>query len=487
MTLIFEKSSQNRTSFDFPVISEKTSIPSHLLRDSLEPIGLPQLSELEVIRHFVHLANLNFNIEKGLYPLGSCTMKYNPRINEDMAALPGFSQIHPYAPEHLVQGALALMYEVEQWLCELTNMKAVTLMPAAGAQGEFTGLKLIRAYHEDKKIKKTKVLIPDSAHGTNPASSALCGYDVVKIPSNEKGILDPKAIEDLLTDEVAAMMITNPNTLGLFEENIGHIAKLLHAKDAFLYCDGANFNALVGQAKVADMGIDLLQFNLHKTFSTPHGGGGPGAGPVAVTEKLVPYLPIPRVIKRVIPAKTGIQQSVYTLETHFPKTIGRVKGFYGNFGVLVRAYTYMRALGGDGLTKVSQMAVLNANYVKSKLKDYYDVPYNTGACMHEVILSDKKQLKQQVKTLDIAKRLMDYGFHPPTIYFPLIVHGALMIEPTETESKEEVDRFCDAMIAIAKESQEDPEKVKTAPHTTPFSRVDEVKAARHLVLKYQPS
>lgn len=476
MKLIFEKSSQNRSSFDFPEFEEKNSIPQKFLRNPFESLGLPELSELEVIRHYIGSSNKNFNIEKGLYPLGSCTMKYNPKINEDMAALHGFAHLHPYAPQHLVQGALALMVEIEQWLCELTGMKAVTLTPAAGAQGEFTGLKLIRAYMKDKGLKKTKILIPDSAHGTNPASTALCGYDVVKVPSNSLGILDPKTIEEILDDEVAAIMITNPNTLGLFEENIGHIAKLLHTKEAFVYCDGANFNALMGQAKVADMGIDLLQFNLHKTFSTPHGGGVPGAGPVGVVEKLVPYLPIPRVIK---------EKDTYQLKFNFPKTIGRVKGFYGNFGVLVRAYTYMRALGGDGLTKASQMAVLNANYIKKRLKNTYDLPYNDRPCMHEVIFSDKKQLKRGIKTLDIAKRLMDYGFHPPTIYFPLIVQGSLMIEPTETESKEEVDRFCDAMIAIAKESEENPELVKNAPYTTAVLRVDEVKAARNLILKYQ--
>ncbi len=476
MKIIFEKSSSNRHAFDLPAFKEKNSISKSYLRDHLKSLGLPQLSELEVIRHYTELAGLNFNIEKGLYPLGSCTMKYNPRINEAMAALPAFSEIHPYAPQDLVQGSLKLMFEVEQWLRELTGMAAVTLMPAAGAQGEFTGLKLIRAYHKDKGLHKTKILIPDSAHGTNPASAALCGFDVVKVPSSVDGVLDPKAVESYLHDDVAGIMITNPNTIGLFEENIGPICKLMHAKDAFVYCDGANFNALMGQAKVADMGIDVLQFNLHKTFSTPHGGGGPGAGPVGVTEKLKPYLPLPRVIK---------EGNAYSLETKNSKSIGRVKGFYGNFGVLVRAYTYMKALGGDGLTKASQMAVLNANYIKHRLKEYYDIPYPDGPCMHEVILSDKKQLKQNVKTLDIAKRLMDYGFHPPTVYFPLIVAGALMIEPTETESKEEIDRFCDAMISIAKECESNPEIVRTAPHTTPVKRVDEVKAARTLILTYK--
>ncbi len=474
--LIFEKSSTDRSAFDVPSFKEKNSLPKKFLREGLSSLGLPQLSELEVIRHYVDLAASNFSIEKGLYPLGSCTMKYNPKINDDMAALPAFSAVHPYAPKKLTQGSLELMAQVEKWLCELSGMDAVTLLPSAGAHGEFTGLKLIRAYHKDKGLQKKKILIPDSAHGTNPASSALCGYDVIKVPSNEKGILDPKMVAQLLSSDVAGIMITNPNTLGLFEENIAEIAKLMHQHDALVYCDGANFNALMGQAKVADMGIDVIQFNLHKTFSTPHGGGGPGAGPVGVKEKLIPYLPLPRVI---------FKENNYTLLKENLKSIGRIKGFYGNFGVLVRAYTYMRAMGGDGLTKASQMAVLNANYIKQRLKSHYEVAYDDKPCMHEVILSDKKQLKYNIKTLDIAKRLMDYGFHPPTIYFPLIVAGALMIEPTETESKEEVDRFCDAMISIAKECEQTPDIVHQAPHTSPVRRVDEVKAARNLILTYK--
>jgi len=470
---IFEKSSQGRSAFDLPAFKEKNSMPKTQLRAPLDSLGLPQLSELEVIRHYVALSDMNFSIEKGLYPLGSCTMKYNPKINDQMAALPGFANIHPYAPASTTQGAMALMDELEQWLCTLSGMDAVTLLPAAGAQGEFTGLKLIRAYHRDKGLKKTKILIPDSAHGTNPASSVLTGYDVVKVFSNKRGILDVEHVKKQLDDSVAAIMITNPNTLGLFEENIVEIAKLLHEKDAFVYCDGANFNALMGQVRVADLGIDLLQFNLHKTFSTPHGGGGPGAGPVGVKNKLVPYLPTPLLVKK------GTQ---YSWQEHAPKSIGRIKGFFGNFGVFVRAYTYMRALGGNGLTKTSEMTVLNANYIKARLRPFYDLPYDHRPCMHEVVFSDKQQSKQGVKTLDIAKRLMDYGFHPPTIYFPLIVAGAMMIEPPETESKEEVDRFCDAMIAIAKECKDNPDKVRSAPHTAPIRRVDEVRAARQLKL-----
>ncbi|OGQ17475.1 MAG: glycine dehydrogenase (aminomethyl-transferring) [Deltaproteobacteria bacterium RIFCSPHIGHO2_02_FULL_40_11] len=471
--LIFEKSSEGRSAFNLYQKEEPVSIPKTFLRK--EPMGLPQVSELEVIRHYVALAHSNFSIEKGLYPLGSCTMKYNPKINDQMACLPGFANLHPYAPTSLTQGALKIFHELERWLCELSGMHAVTLIPAAGAQGEYTGLRLIRAYHKDHGLNKNTVLIPDSAHGTNPASAALCGYEIKKIPSNKDGILDPKDVEKLLTDDTAAIMITNPNTLGLFEENIGEIAKLLHAKDAFLYCDGANFNALMGHTLVSKMGVDVIQFNLHKTFSTPHGGGGPGAGPVGVVQKLEPYLPTPRVQK----------EKDEFIWKEFPKSIGHIKAFYGNFGVLVRAYTYMCALGKEGILKASQMAVLNANIIKTKLKSAYHLPYDHKPCMHEVVFTDKKQSQTGVKTLDIAKRLMDYGFHPPTVYFPLIVQGAMMIEPTETEPPEEIDRFCDAMLAIAKEAETDPQKVKTAPHTTPVARVDEVKAARQLILKYQ--
>jgi len=471
--LIFEKSGKGRHAFDFPRFEEKNEIPKAYLKDPSDHLGLPEISELDVIRHYVEAAQLNFHIEKGLYPLGSCTMKYNPRINEEMASLSGFANLHPYAPEELTQGAMFLIDQLSQWLCKLSGMDAVTLLPAAGAQGEFTGLQLIRAYHLDHGFKKTKILIPDSAHGTNPASSALCGYDVIKVPSNERGILDPETVEGLLDDGVAALMLTNPNTLGLFEENILKIANLLHNKNAFVYCDGANFNALMGQVNLSAMGVDLLQFNLHKTFSTPHGGGGPGGGPVAVKKELIPYLPIPRLIR---------EGDHYHWKSDFPKTIGRIKGFFGNFGVFVRAYTYMRAMGIDGLTQASQLAVLNANYIKARLRNAWHLPYDDRPCMHEVIFSDKIQQRFKVKTLDIAKRLMDYGFHPPTIYFPLIVSGALMIEPPETESKEEIDRFCDAMLAIAKECETDPEKVLRAPSTTPVGRVDEVKAARQLKL-----
>lgn len=473
--LIFEKSSEGRGSFDFPPFEERNEIPKEYLKEPFDRLGLPELSELEVIRHYVEAAGLNFHIEKGLYPLGSCTMKYNPRINEEMASLAGFANLHPYAPKELTQGAMLLINQLSQWLCKLSGMDAITLLPAAGAQGEFTGLQLIRAYHLDHGLKKTKILIPDSAHGTNPASSALCGYDVVKIPSNRQGILDSETVKQFLDDEVAALMLTNPNTLGLFEENILSIANLLHAKNAFVYCDGANFNALMGQMNLSAMGVDLLQFNLHKTFSTPHGGGGPGGGPVAVKKELEPYLPIPRLVR---------EGSLYRWQSDFPKTIGRIKGFVGNFGVFVRAYTYMRAMGIDGLTKASQLAVLNANYVKARLKGTYHLPYDDRPCMHEVVFSDKIQQRFKVKTLDIAKRLIDYGFHPPTIYFPLIVSGALMIEPPETESKEEIDRFCDAMLAIAKECETDPEKVVHAPWDAPVGRVDEVKAARRLKLTW---
>lgn len=470
--LIFEKTSDQRKGFDLPPFEEKNSIAQKYLRTT--PLGLPQVSELEVIRHYIALAQENFSIEKGLYPLGSCTMKYNPKVNDKIAALSGFSNLHPFTPSHLIQGALQIYVELEKWLCELSGLDAVTLIPAAGAQGEFTGLRIIRAYHEDHGLRKTKILIPDSAHGTNPASATLCGYEIQKIPSGPRGYLDEVSMKSFITDDTAAMMITNPNTLGLFEEHIVTLAKMLHEKNAFLYCDGANFNALIGKVKMKDLGVDVMQFNLHKTFSTPHGGGGPGAGPVGVIERLRPYLPTPRIIQ---------DTNGYQITSTFPKSIGRIKGFYGNFLVLVRAYAYMKALGQSGLTQLTEMAVLNANYIKAKLKDHYALAFDHRPCMHEVVFCDKKQEPLGVTTLDIAKRLMDFGFHPPTIYFPLIVHGAMMIEPTESESKEELDRFCDAMRTIAQECIQSPEIVKSAPHTTPVKRVDEVRAARALKVR----
>ncbi|HEX5608435.1 MAG TPA: aminomethyl-transferring glycine dehydrogenase subunit GcvPB, partial [Candidatus Binatia bacterium] len=408
---------------------------------------------------------------------GSCTMKYNPKINEVVARLPGFAEAHPLAPSELLQGALALLHELELILAEISGMEYVSLQPAAGAQGELTGLMLIRACLAERGDPRKKVIVPDTAHGTNPASSALCGYDVVQISSNERGVIDAVTVEKAMDDNVAAVMITNPNTLGLFETNIEAIAEIVHAKGGMIYLDGANLNALMGIAKPGHMGVDVLHLNLHKTFSTPHGGGGPGAGPVAVTQALSEFLPVPRIIKR------GHR---FELQEDCPKSVGRVRSFFGNFGILVRAYSYITALGADGLEDASRMALLNANYIRKKLARNYQLAYNEP-CMHECIFTDRLQQRNGVSTLDIAKRLLDYGHHPPTIYFPLVVSGALMIEPTETETPETLDDFIEAMLAIAAEAKEDPELIKDAPYSTPVRRLDEAKAARKPVLRWEPS
>ncbi|MBI2335422.1 MAG: aminomethyl-transferring glycine dehydrogenase subunit GcvPB [Deltaproteobacteria bacterium] len=479
-SLLFEKSSPGREGFSLIEEDLPQKIPLHGLESQLirnESPLLPEVSEPMVVRHFTRLSQWNFSIDTGFYPLGSCTMKYNPRVNEEVARMSGFLKIHPYQPSETLQGALQLMYELEQYLAEISGMDAVTLQPAAGAQGEFTGLKLIRAYHQAKGNPRKKVLIPDTAHGTNPASSSLCGYEVVEIKSSRKGILAAEDVARLMNEEVAAIMITNPNTLGLFEENIGAIAEIVHSKGGFVYCDGANQNALVGQARVGDMGVDVLHFNLHKTFTTPHGGGGPGSGPVAVKNDLAPFLPVPRVVKK---------GKVYTVEYHAGESIGRVKSFFGNFGMLVRAYTYIREMGFEGLKLLSQMAVLNANYLRQALREDFFLPYDS-VCMHECVFTDKWQNEQGVKTLDIAKRLMDYGFHPPTVYFPLVVAGSLMVEPTETESKETLDCFIAAMKAIAQEAKTAPEQLTSAPKLTALRRLDEVKAVRELKLVWKPS
>ncbi|HSC41702.1 MAG TPA: aminomethyl-transferring glycine dehydrogenase subunit GcvPB, partial [Candidatus Binatia bacterium] len=407
---------------------------------------------------------------------GSCTMKYNPKINEVVARLPGFAEAHPLAPPELLQGALTLLHELELMLAEISGMENVSLQPSAGAQGELTGLMLIRACLADRGDPRKKVIVPDTAHGTNPASSALCGYDVVQISSNERGVIDVATVEKAMDDTVAAVMITNPNTLGLFETNIEAIAEIVHAKGGMIYLDGANLNALMGIAKPGHMGVDVLHLNLHKTFSTPHGGGGPGAGPVAVTRTLSEFLPVPRIIKH---------GDRFELQENCPKSVGRVRSFFGNFGILVRAYSYITALGGDGLEDASRMALLNANYIRKKLARSYQLAYNEP-CMHECIFTDRLQQRSGVSTLDIAKRLLDYGHHPPTIYFPLVVSGALMIEPTETETPETLDDFIDAMLAIAAEAKEDPELVKNAPYSTPVRRLDEAKAARKPVLRWEP-
>jgi glycine dehydrogenase subunit 2 len=469
--LIFEQSAAGRVGYslppaEVPEVAVATVIPAHLLREEIA--GFPEVAELDVVRHFTRLSQWNYGIDLGIFPLGSCTMKYNPRVNEEVARLPGFARLHPYEPEELVQGALQVMYELERYLAEISGMDRVTLQPAAGAHGELTGLLMIRAYHASQGNPRRKVILPDSAHGTNPASSALCGYQVVELKSSKEGVMDPQAVAEVMDEDVAALMTTNPNTLGIFEKHIRAISDIVHRKGGLVYCDGANLNALVGVARPGDMGFDVIQFNLHKTFSTPHGGGGPGAGPVGVKAALAPFLPVPMVEK---------DGGRYWLDFDRPQSIGRVRAFYGNFGMLVRAYAYIRSLGPDGLRRMAETAVLNANYLLHRLKDHYEVPYSERP-MHECVVSDKRQLEHGVKALDIAKRLIDYGYHPPTIYFPLIVKGALMLEPTESESRERLDRLAEALISIAQEAEQDPEMVLRAPTKTVVSRLNETKAAR---------
>lgn len=438
---------------------------------------LPHVTEVEIARHYAHLASMNFGVDSGSYPLGSCTMKYSPRVNEDAARLEGFAGLHPYQPEDTVQGALKLMVGLADDLAEVAGLPGVTLQPAAGAHGELTALMCFRAYHVDRGDARKKVIIPDSAHGTNPATVTMCDYEVVTVPSDERGGVDIEVLCSSLDSDVAALMLTNPNTLGLFDSNILQITDAVHAVGALAYCDGANLNAIMGISRPGDMGFDALHINLHKTFSAPHGGGGPGAGPVCVTETLAPYLPGPVPYLR-DDGSYGFAEPA--------RSIGRVRSFYGNFGILVRAYAYVRALGGEGLREVSEQAVLSANYLKERLRCAYDLPYDR-MCMHEFVLSGSRQKREHgVRTLDVAKRLLDHGFHPPTVYFPLIVEEALMIEPTETESLEELDRFADAMLAIADEAANDPELVKGAPYTTPVRRLDEVGAARKPDLRYRP-
>lgn len=440
-------------------------------------IGLPQMSELEVLRHYKELSDKNFCIEKGFYPLGSCTMKYNPKVNELLANLDGFSNLHPLAADEDCQGTLELMYKLQEKLKIVTGMDAVTLQPAAGAHGELTGMMIVKKYFEHIGEKRTKVIIPDSAHGTNPASADMCGFEIVSVKSNDKGQVDIEALKELLTPEVAAIMMTNPNTLGIFEENVLEISKLMHANGSLLYYDGANFNAIMGHSNPKLMGFDVVHLNLHKTFATPHGGGGPGAGPVAVVEKLKDFLPAPVI---------AFDGQKYFRDYNIPYSIGQVKAFYGNFGVLVRAYAYILMMG-ENLKKASENAVLNANYIKEKLKGEYKLPYDVP-CMHEFVLSGDKQKEENgVSTLNIAKRIMENNIHPPTIYFPLIVHEAIMIEPTETECKERLDELIDVMLKIAQEAKNNPERVLAAPLTTPVTKVDETLAARKPDLKYQES
>lgn len=466
MKTLFEK--ENNTGICLTDEKEELSfLDSAFLRSG--KVGLPNVGELEVLRHYKELSDKNFCIEKGFYPLGSCTMKYNPKVNELAASLEGFVNLHPHTADENSQGSLKLMYLLQEALKRITGMDAVTLQPAAGAHGELTGMMVVKKYFEVKGEKRTKVIIPDSAHGTNPASAHMCGFEIISVKSNEKGQVDIEALKEVLDSEVAAIMMTNPNTLGIFEENVLEISKLMHENGSLLYYDGANFNAIMGYTNPKLMGFDVVHLNLHKTFATPHGGGGPGAGPVCVVEKLKEYLPTP-VVK--------FDGEKYFKEYNLEHSIGHVRSFYGNFGVLVRAYSYILMMG-ENLKNATEDAVLNANYLKEKLKKYYDLPYDEP-CMHEFVLSGERQKHNfGISTLNIAKRLMDSNTHPPTVYFPLIVHEAIMIEPTESETKAKLDEFIDTMVSIAKECEDDSEKILSAPHTTPVKRVDETLAARH--------
>ena len=452
--------------------SVKRHIPDEYRRNDIP--SYPDLCEVEVMRHFTRLSQKNYCVDLGLYPLGSCTMKYNPKINDRIASIPNLAQLHPYYPQEMSQGNLEILYQAQKLLCSITGLDAVSLAPSAGAQGEFTGMQMIMAYHRENKSDKDLVIIPDSAHGTNPASSALCGYKIVQVESNEQGILSPQAVEKVVSDKVAGLMVTCPNTLGVFEKNIKEISKIIHDRGGLVYCDGANLNAVIGLVDFKEMGVDVMHMNLHKTFSTPHGGGGPGSGPVAVSETLKDYLPVPLVVK---------EKDAFVLSYGVPNTIGRLKPFYGNFGIIVRALAYILSLGEKGIKKVREDAVLNANYVKHSLKEDYHLPYDTD-CLHEVVFSDRNFKENGISAFDIAKRLMDYGFHAPTVYFPLIVKGALMIEPTETESKREIDRFIKAMKDISREIKENPDVLHSAPNNLGIKRLDEVHAAKNPILTW---
>jgi glycine cleavage system P protein (glycine dehydrogenase) subunit 2 len=476
--LLFEKSSPGKRGYRLPPLDVPEADATKLLGDAArtEAPELPELSEIEIIRHFTRLSTWNYAIDLGMYPLGSCTMKYNPRVNEFVSRLEGIAEAHPYQPESLSQGALGVLRTLEKALIEITGMDTITLQPAAGAHGEFTGILLTRAYHESQGNPRRRVLIPDSAHGTNPATAAVCGYQVENLRSNQHGMVDIEQLAKQVDDQTAALMLTNPSTIGVFESEIHKIADVLHAKGALLYMDGANMNALCGKTRPGDFGVDVMHLNLHKTFSTPHGGGGPGSGPVACKKILEPFLPTPVVREN--------SDGTLRLDYDRPHSVGRVRMFYGNFGMFVRALAYILANGPDGLRQTTEDAVLNANYIRKKLEGYYELPYKTPS-MHEVVFSDKKQQARGVKTGDIAKRLIDYGFHPYTVSFPLIVPGALMIEPTESESKEELDLFIDAMQQIAREVEENPYLVLTAPHATRVKRMDETAAARRPVLRWK--
>ena len=477
--LLFEISSPGKAGYqlpelDVPAADAEAALGAANVRAGIE--GFPEVSEVVAIRHFTRLSTWNYAIDLGMYPLGSCTMKYNPRVNEQVARIDGLAWLHPYQPQQLAQGALEVMARLEAALAEITGMDAVTLQPAAGAHGEMTGILLVRAVLESRGAARKKILIPDSAHGTNPATAAIAGYQVVNIRSNGQGMIDVESLAATVDEDVAALMITNPNTLGVFERNVRPIAEILHAKGALLYMDGANMNALAGIMRPGENGVDVMHLNLHKTFSTPHGGGGPGSGPVAVKAEIEPFLPAPRL------ARIGGQ---WRFDNNRPHSIGRVRAFYGNFGVMVRALAYIMAHGGEGLRRATMDAVLNATYIRKGIEAWYEMPHDAPS-MHECVFSDSRQAARGVRTGDIAKRLIDYGFHPYTVSFPLIVHGALMIEPTETESKRELDLFIEAMVSIAKEVEENPELVLKAPHNTRTSRVDEVAAARKPVLRWKP-
>ena len=475
-SLLIEVSKEGRKSYSLP----KLDVEEQKLTDMLDynmikktDLELPELSELDVVRHYTLLSNKNFGVDTGFYPLGSCTMKYNPKIDEDMASLKGFTSLHPYQPAKTAQGALELMYNLSESLAEITGMDKVTLQPSAGAHGEFTGLMIIKAYHQNRgDLKRTKVIVPDSAHGTNPASAMMAGFKIVQVESTKDGAVDIEKLKEVLGDEVAALMLTNPSTLGLFEKNIKEISELVHNAGGLLYYDGANTNAIMGITRAGDMGFDVVHLNLHKTFAAPHGGGGPGSGPVGVKKDLIPFLPVP-VVEKV--------NDEYILDYDRELSIGKIKNFYGNFGVIVKSYAYVLTMGRDGLKKASQMAVLNANYLKENLKEDYDLPIDE-ICKHEFVLRGPHG---EYNTMDIAKRMLDYGYHPPTVYFPLIIREAMMIEPTETESLETLDKFIDAMKLISKEGKENPELLTSAPHNTIVSRVDDARAVKKPILTWK--
>ena len=464
--LLWERGKKGRSGFSLP----RRDVESCPLDGALTGEGpdFPDLSEIDVVRHYTRLSQWNFGVDSGMYPLGSCTMKYSPKTNENQASLPGFAGAHPLLPSALSQGILQMMFELERYLAEITGMDATALQPAAGAHGELAGMLLIYAFHKSKGERRSKIIIPDTAHGTNPASATLCGYLPVPVKSNDRGILSIEAVSEVMDEDTAGIFVTNPNTLGLYEEDIRRIGEVVHDKGGLVYCDGANMNAVMGIVKMGEIGVDVIHLNLHKTFSTPHGGGGPGSGPVCVKKQLEPFLPVPRIVE---------ENGSYALSNDYPESIGKLQAFHGNVGVMIKAYSYIRSMGPKNLKKASQLAVLNANYIKEGLKGTLHLAYDRP-CMHECVFSDKHQMAQKIATIDMAKRLMDYGFHPPTVYFPLVVHGAIMVEPTETECKEDLDQFIEAFKTIAKEAGEDPGLLHDAPRRCKVTRLDETTAAR---------